>query len=74
MSAPVKRHPFRAIFGGIFFGFGLALLLINFKVIALGTTTPYIVFLIGVILGVMIAFFAPPRPKGSHRETVPAGD
>jgi len=67
MSAPVKRHPVRAIFGGILFGLGLALLLINFKVIALGTNAPYVVFVIGVVVGVVIGFFAPPRPSRSHR-------
>lgn len=67
MSGKTKRRPVRAIVGGIFFGLGLALLLINFKVIALGTMAPWFVFGIGVVIGVVIAFFAPPRPRFSHR-------
>jgi len=63
MSGNVKRRPVRAILGGIFLGLGVTLLLINFKVIALGTNAPYIVFGVGVIAGVAIAFFAPPRPR-----------
>jgi uncharacterized membrane protein YedE/YeeE len=74
MSAPVKRHPVKAIVGGLLFGLGLALLLINFKVIALGTTVPYVVFVIGVIIGVVVGFFAPPRPKLSHRGTESRSD
>ncbi len=63
MSGNVKRRPVRAILGGVFLGLGVALLLVNFKVIALGTNAPYIVFVVGVIVGVAIAFFAPPRPR-----------
>lgn len=74
MSGTTKRHPVRAIFGGILFGLGLALLLINFKVIALGTNAPYVVFVIGVVIGVVIGFFARPRPSRSHREVAPGSE
>jgi hypothetical protein len=63
VSAPVKRHPIRAIFGGAFFGLGLTLLLVNFKVVALGTNAPFVVFAIGLVVGAGAALFAPPRPR-----------
>jgi hypothetical protein len=66
-----KRRPVRAILGGIFFGLGLALLLVNFKVIAFGTLAPFVAFGIGVVVGVVIAFFAPPRPRLKHPGPAP---
>jgi hypothetical protein len=66
-----KRRPVRAILGGIFLGLGLALLLVNFKVIAFGTLAPVVVCGIGVVVGVAIAFFAPPRPRLAHRGPPP---
>ena len=67
-----KRRPVRAILGGVFFGLGLALLLVDFKVIAFGTLAPYVVFGIGVVVGIAIAFFAPPRPRLRHRGPAPS--
>jgi len=69
-----KRRPVRAIVGGIFFGLGLALLLVNFKVIAFGTLAPFVVFGIGVVVGIVIAFFAPPRPRLTHQGPAPASN
>jgi hypothetical protein len=69
VSGNVKRRPIRAILGGVFLGLGAALLLVNFKVIALGTNAPYLVFAVGVVVGAAIGFFAPPRPRLLHRRT-----
>jgi hypothetical protein len=69
-----KRRPVRAIVGGVLFGLGLALLLVNFKVIAFGTLAPFVVFGIGVVVGIVIAFFAPPRPRLTHRGSAPASN
>lgn len=60
------RRPVRAIVGGICFGLGLALLLVNFKVVALGTLAPYLVFAVGVAIGVVVAFVVPPRRPFTH--------
>ena len=67
MSKSVNRRPVRAVFGGVFLGLGVALLLINFKVIALGTNAPYVVLVIGVVVGVVIGFLVPPRPPLRRR-------
>jgi hypothetical protein len=65
-----KRHPFRGFFGGLLFGFGLAMALVSFAVIALGTLTVWVVVGLCTIFGVLLGLFAPARKKPA--ENVPA--
>ena len=61
----VKRHPIRGALWGLMMGIGVALILINFAVIAFGTIVPWIVIGVFVVLGVLWGLFAPAKkPKG----------
>ena len=53
----MNGHPVRGFFGGLFLGLGVALLLIVFAVIALGTLTPYIIIVIGALIGLLLGMF-----------------
>lgn len=53
----------RAILGGLLFGIGLAIWLVSFKVIALGTNMVFVAVGVGIVIGVLIAFVAPPRRR-----------
>jgi uncharacterized membrane protein YedE/YeeE len=59
--ATIKRRPIRGFIWGLAFGLGLALLLIGRAVIALGTNAPYVVIVIGAILGIVWAYVAPAK-------------
>jgi hypothetical protein len=48
-------------FAGLFGGLGVALLLIHFAKIALGTNAPVLVVVIGVAAGIALAYTLPPR-------------
>jgi hypothetical protein len=64
MTAPasvrVRRHPILGAFAGLALGLGLALLLISFSVIALGTMTPLLVIVLGLVVGLLVALALPP--------------
>jgi len=61
----VKRHPIRGALWGLLGGIGVALILINFAVIALGTMMPWIVIGVFIVLGILWGMFAPAKkPKG----------
>jgi hypothetical protein len=60
----VKRRPIRGFLWGLVAGLGLAFILINFAVIALGTLTPWVVTLAVGILGVLWGLFGPARTIG----------
>ncbi len=69
MSSDVQRHPIRGAFWGVLFGFGLFLILVGRKVVALGTWMPFAIVMAGsILLNVLWAMFAPARkakpPKG----------
>jgi hypothetical protein len=57
----VKRHPIRGFFWGLLAGIGVALILVNFAVIALGTLAPPAVALAGAVLGIAWGLFAPAK-------------
>ena len=50
MPTRVVRHPILGFFSGLLLGLGIALLLISFAVIALGTLTPVVVTVAGAVL------------------------
>jgi hypothetical protein len=60
-----KRHPIRGLFGGLLFGLGLALALISFAVIALGTLTPWVVVGLCTVFGVLLGLVMPARRKSA---------
>ena len=61
----MNGHPVRGFFGGLFLGLGVALLLIVFAVIALGTLTPYIIIVIGAVIGLLLGMFTDRLPWGN---------
>lgn len=70
----MSGHPIRGLFGGLFLGIGVALLLVVFAVIALGTLTPYIIIVVGVVLGIVAGMFIDRAPwKGGSPATASAG-
>jgi hypothetical protein len=61
-----KKHPIRGFFAGLLLGLAVAQLLIVFSVIALGTSTPWIVVLACIVFGVLWSLFGPARLRGSR--------
>ena len=69
----MNGHPIRGLFGGLFLGIGVAMLLVVFAVIALGTLTPYIIIVIGVVIGLLIGSFVDRAPwRGGSPATASA--
>jgi len=56
------RHPWRGIFFGLLFGLGLGLMAIVYGWYWVGQYTPWLLVVLGVVLGVLLAFV--PRPWG----------
>jgi hypothetical protein len=56
----VKRHPVLGAVAGLLFGIGLALLLVAFAVIALGTLTPVVVVLLSMVAAATLSMVLPP--------------
>ena len=71
-SSRVKRHPIKGFFAGIFLGVGAAIMLVIYRVIAFGTNTPYLVVIAGVVVGLAISLFAPPRGGARARRAASA--
>ncbi len=68
-TAPaLRRHPIRGTLYGLVAGLGVALILIDRAVIALGTLTPIVIVLIGGVLGLVWAWFGPARDAGPPPE------
>ena len=57
-----KRHPFRGLFFGLLLGIGLGLMAIIYGIYFLGPLTPWILVVLGVVVGLVMAFI--PRPWG----------
>jgi hypothetical protein len=70
-EATVKRHPIRGFLWGLIAGLGLAFILINFAVIALGTLTPWAITLGVGLLGLLWGLFGPARSIGIAPVTPP---
>ena len=71
-ATTTKRHPIRGFFYGIVFGLGLALVAIGQKWAALGTWPPFILLIVGIIIGTVWSTYGPAKaPKGPD-PTAPA--
>jgi len=57
-----KRHLIRGIFFGLLFGLGLGMMAIIYGWYWIGQYTPWILVIVGVVLGILLAFV--PRPWG----------
>ena len=57
----VRYHPIRGAIYGLFFGLGLALLLMVFKVLALSVLLIIVLGVVFLVLGGVWGRFAPPR-------------
>lgn len=71
----VKRAPIRGLLWGLIGGLGVALILVELAVIALGTLTPIVVIVVVGILGALWGSFGPARgpeapPATGGRATV----
>ena len=68
-----KRHPIRGFIWGILFGLGLALIAIGQGYAALGTLPPFILVIVGIVVGTVWGLVAPAKkPKGEPpRQPVP---
>lgn len=56
-----NRHPFRGIIGGVLLGLGLAIGTIVYAVNPLGAMTPWIAFILGLVIGILLVFVPSPR-------------
>jgi hypothetical protein len=65
-----KRHPFRGLFFGLLLGLGLGLMAIIYGFYALGPLTPWILVILGIVLGLVLVFV--PRPWGRRGPPVVA--
>jgi hypothetical protein len=60
----LRRRPIRGAIYGLIAGLGVALMLIDRAVIALGTLPPIVCILVGGVLGLAWAWFGPARDAG----------
>ncbi|HEY5135672.1 MAG TPA: hypothetical protein VIJ41_07770 [Candidatus Nanopelagicales bacterium] len=56
-----SRHPVRGFFAGLFLGVGAALLLFVFGVLPFTLVMLGIITVIGIVVGIVLAFVAPAR-------------
>jgi putative flippase GtrA len=56
-----KRHPVRGFFAGLFLGLGIALLLFVLGVLPMTVARLCIVTLVGIVVGIVLAYVAPVR-------------
>jgi hypothetical protein len=69
----VKRYPIRGFFAGLCLGLGAAFMLIVTSTIALGTITPLICIVLGIVAGVLWAMFGPVRGHAGGGSPAMAG-
>jgi len=58
------RHPWRGLFFGFLFGVGLFMMAILYGWYWVGQYTPWILLVLGVVLGLLISYI--PRPWGNR--------
>ena len=56
-----KRHPVRGFLAGLFLGLGVALLLFVLGVLPMTIAWLGIITLVGIVLGIVLAYVAPAR-------------
>ncbi len=61
VTPTLRRRPLRGALYGLVAGLGVALILIDRAIIALGTWTPIVCILVGGVLGLAWAWFGPAR-------------
>ena len=65
METITKRHPIRGFLYGIILGLGLMLLVVGQGMAALGTYPPFIVLIVGIVVGTLWGMYGPAKaPKG----------
>ena len=70
----MNGRPIRGLLAGLSLGIGVALLLIVFAVIALGTLTPYIIIVVGVVIGLLLGMYNEQLPwRGGPRTRTSSG-
>lgn len=57
-----KRHPVLGVFFGLLLGIGLGLMAIMYGIYFAGPYTPWLLVLLGVLIGILMVFL--PRPWG----------
>jgi hypothetical protein len=60
-----KRHPWRGLFFGFLLGLGLGIMAIIYGIYVLGPLTPWILVVVGVVIGLLVAFLPRPWGRGS---------
>jgi len=60
-----RRHWLRGIVGGVLFGLGLGIGSIIYGITFFGPPTPWVMALIGLVLGILLVFV--PAPWGRRR-------
>lgn len=63
-----KRHPWRGLFFGLLLGLGLALMAVLYGWYFAGPLTPWLLLLLGVVIGLLMVFV--PRPWGRRQPPV----
>ena len=63
MTTPMvtKRHPVRGALYGIVLGVGLAAIAIGRKLVALDSALPWVLLVLGIVVGGLWGAFAPPK-------------
>jgi hypothetical protein len=68
VSPTRRRHPIQGFLGGLLVGIAVSMLLFLYGKIAFGTLTPYLIVLVGVVLGVVWVYVAPTRRRRSRAD------
>jgi len=63
-----KRHPLRGLVFGFLLGIGLGLMAIIYGLYFAGPLTPWLLVLIGVLIGLLMVFV--PRPWGRRPQPI----
>jgi hypothetical protein len=69
LAIGARGHPITAVFGGILTGLGLATLLVLYSTLPLGSLTPIVILLLGLVLGIVVAILG--RRAGNRDGTSP---